>query len=133
MKKVALESEIDEILQAIVAKAKHPNSTCATQQWTINLLNLQGENLLDKVVLPVNDKAPAMRLPRDNVLHTIRFKLAEHVVELDWEVLFDSVRLRLSFRRGLVLDDLVIVYLLLCGVVMVVVGDRFLMVLHGSL
>jgi hypothetical protein len=45
-------------------------------------LNLQGENLLDEVVLPENGKAPAMRLPRDNALHIIRFKLAEHVVEL---------------------------------------------------
>jgi hypothetical protein len=52
---------------------------------------LQGKYVLNEPLLLVNEKAATVRLPRDNIAHPVFLELVEHVVQLDWKVLFATV------------------------------------------
>jgi hypothetical protein len=44
----------------------------------------------------VNQKTASVRLPRDDVRKTFLLELAEHVVELDWEISIRPMAVRLE-------------------------------------
>jgi hypothetical protein len=56
----------------------------------LRLLKVFGHDCGNKLLGLVNDKAPPMRLPRDNVIQALLGHFGEHVVELVWEGNSDS-------------------------------------------